>query len=111
MLWKRLKARGLAGLHFRKQHPFGPYVLDFYCDTAKLCVEVDGQSHGFGARLRRTASAHGFGARPERDARRDAMLAEHGVRTLRLRAAYVLDEMDGALAMILSAANGIDPMI
>jgi hypothetical protein len=39
------------------------------------------------------------------------MLAEHGVRTLRLRAAYVLDEMDGALAMILSAANGIDPMI
>jgi very-short-patch-repair endonuclease len=97
LLWRRLRARSLAGLHFRKQHPIGPYVLDFYCHTARLCVEVDGQSHG-------------FGDQPQRDTRRDAWLSKRGVRALRLRAGYVLDEMDGALSMILAAANGADPM-
>ncbi len=43
-LWVRLRRRALAGLKFR-QHPVGPYVLDFYCAEAKLAVEVDGESH------------------------------------------------------------------
>jgi very-short-patch-repair endonuclease len=97
LLWRRLKARGLAGLHFRKQHPLGPYVLDFYCETARLCVEIDGASHS-------------VDDRPERDERRDAWLAGQEIRTLRLRAAYVLDDIDGTLRMILDAANGLDPM-
>ena len=91
-LWTRLKGRQLDGLHFRKQHPLGPYVLDFYCDAARLCVEVDGQ-------------AHGTGDRPERDARRDQWLAEQGVRTLRLRAVFVLEEIEGAIRMILATAR------
>jgi very-short-patch-repair endonuclease len=33
------------GLHFRRQHPVGPFVLDFYCATARLCVEIDGPAH------------------------------------------------------------------
>ena len=41
-LWMQMKAGALGGLHWRKQHPVGPYVLDFYCARAKLCVEVDG---------------------------------------------------------------------
>ena len=45
LLWNAIKGGKLDGLHFRKQHPLGPYVLDFYCDDAKLCVEVDGASH------------------------------------------------------------------
>ena len=95
LLWRALKARGLEGLRFRRQHPIGPYVLDFYCEAARLCVEVDGHSHG-------------AADRPERDARRDRWLADQGVRTLRLRAGYVLDEIDGALRMILAAARGGD---
>jgi very-short-patch-repair endonuclease len=48
LLWRAIKGRKLDGLHFRKQHPIGPYVLDFYCDEARLAIEVDGQSHSFG---------------------------------------------------------------
>lgn len=76
LLWKELKG-GKLGLHFRKQHPLGPYVLDFYCDAAKLAVEVDGYSHG-------------TDDRPQRDDRRDAWLADKGIRTLRLAAREVL---------------------
>ena len=47
LLWKAIKGGARSnGLHFRKQHPIGPYVLDFYCDAAKLAVEVDGANHG-----------------------------------------------------------------
>ena len=95
-MWRRLKARGVAGLHFRKQNPLGPYVLDFYCETARLCVEVDGASHA-------------TEDRPERDIQRDAWLLEQGVRTLRLRASLVLSDMDAALRTILGSANGADP--
>ena len=43
-LWALLRRNGL-GLHFRRQHALGPYILDFYCAAAKLCVEVDGPAH------------------------------------------------------------------
>ena len=32
-------------MHFRRQHPVGPYILDFYCASARLAVEVDGPAH------------------------------------------------------------------
>ena len=51
LLWGALRKNKL-GLRFRKQHPAGPYVLDFYCDSARLCVEVDGESHDFTALAR-----------------------------------------------------------
>jgi ATP-dependent DNA helicase RecQ len=39
-LWQALRGEKLGGLKFRRQHPIAPYVLDFYCATARLCVEV-----------------------------------------------------------------------
>ena len=96
LLWIGLKARRLEGLHFRKQHPVGPYVLDFYCDTLKLAVEVDGY-------------AHDTEDRPYRDARRDAWFAARGIRTLRLPAAEVLASVDDALATILARAGPLRP--
>jgi very-short-patch-repair endonuclease len=62
LLWKAIRVGAVERLRFRRQHPIGPYVLDFYCEAAKLAVEVDGASHG-------------AGDRPARDARRDAWLA------------------------------------
>ena len=81
-LWVALR-RKAQGLRFRRQHPIGPYGLDFYCDAAKLCVEVDGQTHWLGE-----AQA------------RDAWLALRGVRTLRLSASLVFEDLDTALRMI-----------
>jgi very-short-patch-repair endonuclease len=90
LLWRAIKGRKLDELHFRKQHPLGPYVLDFYCAAGKLCVEVDGATHS-------------TGSRPLRDEFRDAWLAEQGVRTLRLSAELILQDVDDAVATIRQA--------
>jgi very-short-patch-repair endonuclease len=45
LLWTRIRRRQILGKHFRKQHPFGFYILDFYCNEAKLGIEVDGEIH------------------------------------------------------------------
>jgi very-short-patch-repair endonuclease len=45
-LWALLR-RAPNGIGFRRQHPIGPYVADFYCPAAKLVVEIDGSTHDF----------------------------------------------------------------
>ncbi len=45
LLWLALRNGQIGGLKFRRQHPIGPYVVDFYCHGARLVVEVDGMSH------------------------------------------------------------------
>src|SRR5580765_7230356 len=44
VLWMHLK-KGINGFKFRRQHPIGLYIADFYCHKAKLIVEVDGLVH------------------------------------------------------------------
>lgn len=68
VLWAQLKRKAL-GFRFRRQVPVGPYILDFYCAKASLCVEVDGEQH-----LQTLW----------RDARRDAYLREVGIETIRI---------------------------
>ncbi|NUL83573.1 MAG: DUF559 domain-containing protein [Armatimonadetes bacterium] len=75
-LWQELRRKRL-GVRFRRQYPIGPYVLDFYCPSRWLCVEVDGDFHD---------------GRQERDATRDAFLAKMGVRTLRFWSTEVLND-------------------
>ena len=45
MLWKKLKGKQLDGYRFRQQHGYGPYILDFYCPSLRLCIELDGEVH------------------------------------------------------------------
>ena len=45
LLWNALRRSQLDGLHFRRQQIAGDFVLDFYCDTARLAIELDGSSH------------------------------------------------------------------
>ena len=66
-LWNRLRTRLPGQPIFRRQHPIGPYVLDFYCAKAHLAIEIDGVSHT-------------MGDRPQHDERRDAWLKKHGER-------------------------------
>ena len=87
LLWRALKGGGVRRLHFRRQHPLGPYILDFYCHAARLAVEVDGEGHS-------------AGDRPARDARRDRWLSDHGVRTLRLPAKLALSDVRDAVRTI-----------
>src|SRR5688500_20160696 len=81
-LWQILRQRP-DGLKWRKQHPAGPYTLDFYCPAAKLVVEVDGDSHG-------------MGDNPARDRRRDAWLREKGLRVLQIGRASCRERVGSA---------------
>ena len=44
VLWQHLR-RNAVGVKFRRQHPIGPYVLDFFCHELMLCIELDGEVH------------------------------------------------------------------
>ncbi len=92
LLWTRLRGRGPGRPAFRRQRPFGPYILDFYCAQARLVVEVDGQSHGMGQ-----APAH--------DERRDAYLAAEGLRVMRYLASEVMADPNGVAQSIMEAAG------
>lgn len=86
-LWTRVRAHRLQGYKFRRQHPVGPYILDFYCAAARLAVEVDGRYHEHPDQI-----AH--------DRRRTRWLASQGIRVMRIAAHDVRDELHGVLAFI-----------
>ncbi|WP_138140785.1 endonuclease domain-containing protein [Brevundimonas vancanneytii] len=92
-LWIQIKGGGLEGLKFRRQHPVGSYILDFYCPAARLAVEVDGAGHDDPEQI-----VH--------DARRTVWLKTQGIEVLRVRATDVRDHLDGVLAVILLHATG-----
>lgn len=93
LLWQRLRLRP-CGVKFRRQHPVGRYVADFYAPDARLIVEVDGV-------------AHDRGDRPERDALRDDWLREQGFVVVRIAASDVLKDVDavvdGVVRLILAS--------
>jgi very-short-patch-repair endonuclease len=90
-LWSRLRTRLPGQPVFRRQHPIGPYVLDFYCAKANLAVEIDG-------------IVHDMGDRPQRDARRDASLRKSGVTVIRIPAAELMYSLDEAADAIIRLA-------
>ena len=45
ILWEKLKGKQINGLRFRRQHPINIYIVDFYCHTQKLVIELDGEIH------------------------------------------------------------------
>ena len=80
-LWQHLRSQDIVKI--RRDHPFGPYALDFYCAKAKLAIEVDGISHD-------------MGDHPRRDAARDVYVAANGVETVRIPATDVLTDSQAA---------------
>lgn len=92
-LWDALRFRHLDGLRFGRQHVIGSYVLDFYCPTHKLGVEVDGDGHD---------------PAPEHGRERAAFLAARGVTVLHVRADDVLSDLPGVLARIRAEVFGSD---
>jgi very-short-patch-repair endonuclease len=95
LLWNALRARP-GGLKFRRQHPSGPYIADFYCHERRLVVEVDGE-------------AHSRGDQPARDAARDRWFTKRGINLIRIPATAILNNIDGAVHGIVATAETIDP--
>jgi len=87
-LWLLLRDRRLAGFKFRRQHPVGPFVVDFCCTEAKVIVELDGGHH---------ALTH------DSDTARSGYLAGQGHRVLRFWNNEVLGNTSGVLERIVEA--------
>jgi very-short-patch-repair endonuclease len=94
-LWNILRGRP-QGFKFRRQHPIGAYVLDFYCHKALLAIEID----GFG---------HQLGTNPQRDLARDTWVASQGISTMRIDAADVRNNLEGVLTLILARCSERTP--
>ncbi len=86
-LWQRLRSRQINGVKFRRQHPVGPYIADFFCLDARLVIELDG-------------SRHGDELEQQADERRTEFLESQGYRVLRFWNEEVLDNLDGVLERI-----------
>jgi very-short-patch-repair endonuclease len=83
-LWKALQGSQLDGRKFRRQHSVGPYVLDFYCSSERLAVELDGQGH-----YTVTGEA--------RDVERTVYLAGIGIQVIRFENKVVVAQLEWVL--------------
>ncbi len=90
ILWKALRNRGANGLKFRRQHPVGAFIIDFYCHEHALAVEIDGPIHDYS----QTA-----------DAERQAALESLGLRFVQIPAETVERDVEAAIALINAAVS------
>jgi len=87
-LWQRLRGKQLYGWKFRRQHPYGDYVLDFVCLDAMLVAEVDGGQHA---------------ERPQDDEVRDAFLRTAGFQVLRFWNNQVMQDLEAVVVVVVAA--------
>ena len=93
-LWLHLRAHRFNDFKFRRQHPCGPFILDFFCASRKLAIELDGGQH-----FEPANKAY--------DRRRTRYLVSLGITVLRFSTDLVFREMDGVLSVI-AAALGLE---
>ncbi|MFS8861556.1 endonuclease domain-containing protein [Synechococcus sp. H55.6] len=87
LLWEFLRDRRLLGRKFRRQHPIGQFIADFFCDDARLIIEIDG-------------GVHREPTQQERDRLREEILRKHGFAVLRFTNDQVLDQTEQVLREI-----------
>jgi len=91
-LWRLLRKHKLSGRKFRRQHSIGSYIVDFYCASDKLVIEVDGAVHD-------TAEASA------NDQVRDETLQHLGYKIIRIRNSEVFEQPELVLQQIAAAFN------
>ena len=96
ILWSQLRLKEQHGVHFRRQHPVGPYIADFACVAAKLIVEVDGATHSSDGEI-------------AYDRKRDAYMIQRGWRVIRVSNNDVYKNLDNVCEMILSYSHPLRP--
>ncbi len=92
LLWEALRNKKLDGYKFRRQHPLGKFIIDFYCHSAKLAIEIDG---GY----------HEEEEQKALDEERTRLIVASGVREIRFRNEEVLDDLEEVLTKIREALN------
>lgn len=94
-LWHHLRNRMLMGCKFRRQHPIGPYIVDFACIERKLVIELDGSQH----------------ADSVSDSARTNWIQANGYRVLRFWNNEALRQQQVVLAVILEALESVRPLL
>ena len=92
LLWNELKGKQILGLRFRRQHPISKYIVDFYCHSAKLVIELDGKIHL---------------AKKEQDKERTKEIEELGLQIIRFQNEEVEKKIDEVLIKITEKAKEI----
>ena len=85
LLWLKLKNRNIKDLDFDRQRIIGDHIVDFYCPSIGLVIEIDGSSHLFNY---------------EDDIKREEYLVSLGLKVLRFDDLDVKQNMEGVLGMI-----------
>ncbi len=85
-LWACLRGKQLGGFRFRRQHPIGPFIVDFCCLSPRLAIEIDGDSHA---------------EQVEYDESRTAYLEERGYAVIRFTNQDVQRRLEGVLGEIM----------
>jgi len=91
IIWQKLRHKRLAGCRFRRQHPIGPFIVDFVCLERRLIVEIDGCQHADHA---------------ERDRKRSQWLEERGFKLVRIWNRDVRLNLHDAVESIFGALLG-----
>ena len=98
LLWRYIKAHRIDGVGFRRQVPIGPYIADFACHSARLIIELDGESHDFEVRQRE-------------DALRDDGFRKMGYRILRFTNEDVMSSLEGVVQIIRDTVQLTPPSL
>jgi very-short-patch-repair endonuclease len=85
LLWERLRNHQLAGFKFRRQHPIGSFIVDFYCPAKHLAIEIDGDSHE---------------EQVAYDQKRTAILNKYGINVIRFTNQQVYEDIETVLGEI-----------
>lgn len=93
-IWQQLRSRNLNNAKFRRQHPVGPYVVDFICINEKLVIELDGSQHQ---------------RQQDYDAERTTYLERAGYRVVRFWDDDVLLKTESVMQAIFDALGSPSP--
>jgi very-short-patch-repair endonuclease len=91
-LWERLRSNRLDGLHFRRQQVIDHFIVDFYCHSAGLVIELDGSVHV-------DPEQHAY------DKERDQTIAQRGLRILRIHDSEIENGLEAVLERIRAACE------
>ena len=89
-LWKHISNKKLEGRKFRRQHSVGIYILDFYCPSEKLAIELDGEDHYWQDGI-------------DKDLKKELFLQGHSIRVLRFENKWVFQDVEYVLRPIAKA--------
>jgi very-short-patch-repair endonuclease len=92
-LWYHLRRKQLDGYYFRRQHPIGRFIVDFYCAQVRLVIEVDGDVHT---------------GQPDYDKARTEWLEDRNYHVIRFTNREVLTETTAVLGRILEVCQTLN---